>query len=281
MTAINVAAVQFMPVADRQRNLSVIRANVLRAQEQGARVVVLPEYSAYFTGRLDEETAGAAEPLDGPFVTAVRELAENAGVAIVVGFLREPADPRGKPTNTVIAVGPAGEILSVYDKIHLYDAFGAQESTLISAGNVMQSAVFSLDGFVLGVQTCYDLRFPELTRRLSEQGTDAILIPAQWVPGPAKVLHWETLLRSRAIENICYVVGTDQSAPNGIGHTAVFGPSGVCLGELGEEDDILIVELDRERVSEARALNPALKLRRLGETSSPLQTKVGASPEAT
>jgi predicted amidohydrolase len=115
----------------------------------------------------------------------------------------------------------------------------------------------------VGLMTCYDLRFPELARRLVDGGAELILVPAAWVAGPRKVDHWTTLLRARAIENTVYVVGVGQPAPRYAGHSMVVGPLGDVVVEAGDDAEILTAELDPAAVAEARRTNPSLANRRL------------------
>jgi predicted amidohydrolase len=133
---------------------------------------------------------------------------------------------------------------------------------VLAAGPV-EPATFGLDGMTVGLMTCYDLRFPELARRLVDGGAELILVPAAWVAGPRKVDHWTTLLRARAIENTVYVVGVGQPAPRYAGHSMVVGPLGDVVVEAGDDAEILTAELDPAAVAEARRTNPSLANRRL------------------
>src|SRR5207237_4656844 len=124
-------------------------------------------------------------------------------IAIVAGIY-ERAPDRDRVLNTVVALDASGALIGAYRKIHLYDAFGHRESDRIVPGGG-ETLRFRLDGVELGVQTCYDVRFPELSRHLAASGVEAILLPAAWVHGPLKESHWETLVRARAVENTVYV----------------------------------------------------------------------------
>ena len=120
----------------------------------------------------------------------------------------------------------------------------------------------SLGGLRVGLQTCYDLRFPEVTRVLADAEVDLVLVPADWVPGPGKVHHWRTLLTARAIENTAFVAAAGQIPPEGVGTSLILDPAGETLAELGEERGIAVADLDPARIREVRAANPALRLRR-------------------
>ncbi len=111
--------------------------------------------------------------------------------------------------------------------------------------------------------TCYDLRFPELARRLVDAGADVIVVPAAWLPGDRKVEHWRTLLAARAIENTCFVVGAAQPEPRYCGHSAIYGPMGEVLGEAAGGEATFEAVLDRGDLDATRRTNPSLANRRL------------------
>ena len=123
--------------------------------------------------------------------------------------------------------------------------------------------VARVGAFRVGLMTCYDLRFPELARRLVDAGAEVIVVPAAWVAGSRKVDHWTTLLRARAIENTVYAVGVGQPAPRYTGHSIVVGPLGDVLVEGGDDAEILTIDIDPAAVAEARRTNPSLANRRL------------------
>jgi predicted amidohydrolase len=205
-----------------------------------------------------ERFAAHAEALDGPFTTAVIALAGRLRVTIVVGLV-EAAGERFR--NTAVAVDGSG-VRAVYRKTHLYDAFGAHESRWVEPGALEAPQTFEVGGLRVGLQTCYDLRFPEVSRRLADAGVDVVVVPADWVPGPLKLAHWRTLLAARAIENTAYVVASGQVPPDGIGASTVLAPDGQVLAELGEAVGVAVAQLDPERIAAVRRTNPSLELRR-------------------
>jgi predicted amidohydrolase len=225
----------------------------------GADLVVLPEAFARDFGEPGSALAANAEPLDGPFVTEVERVAELRDTTVVAGMFESTGDGDDTPYNTVVVRGRARHD---YRKIHLYDSFGYRESDVLAAGPV-EPATFDLDGTTIGLMTCYDLRFPELARRLVEAGAEVLVVPAAWVAGPRKVDHWTTLLRARAIENTAYVVGVGQPTARYSGHSMVVGPLGDVLAEGGSDAETLTVEIDPAAVAEARRTNPSLLNRRL------------------
>lgn len=254
-----VAVAQFAPSADKDGNLAEIARLASAAAERGARLVVFPEYASYFADPIDETYSANAEPVDGPFSARLRSLAAELGITIVAGLVE-----RGTGThvrNAVIAVGETG-VLAVYRKQHLYDAFGQRESAWIEPGPVGAAQTFVVDGLTYGLMTCYDLRFPEVARTLADADADAAIVPAEWVRGPLKEHHWNTLLAARAIENTMYVIAADHAAPIGIGASAVIDPQGVASAQLALDTGIAVADVDPARIAETRRQNPALTLRR-------------------
>jgi predicted amidohydrolase len=232
------------------------RARLAQVVPEGADLVVFPEAWQRYFGEPGSDLTAYAETLDGPFVTEVERVAQERGTTIVAGMFEQTA---GTPYNTVVVRGRAR---LDYRKIHMYDSFGYQESKVLAAGPIAP-ATFDLGGTTVGILTCYDLRFPELARRLVDAGAEVLLVPAAWVAGPRKVSHWTTLLRARAIENTVFVVGVGQPAPRSSGHSMVIDPVGDVIVEGGDDAQILTVDLDLDAVADARRTNPSLANRRL------------------
>ncbi len=247
---------------DVAANLAAVRDAVGRAAAAGARLVLLPEYAMYEKKVVDATFASAAEPLDGPFGTAVSALAREHGVALVVGMV-ERAPEGGRPFNTLAAFGPDGSLLARYRKIHLFEAYGFSESEWIAAAPEPEPVVFEAAGLRIGLMTCYDLRFPELGRALADRGADLLAICSSWVPGEHKADQWRVLARARAVENGCYAAAVSQAAPTSIGRSLLASPMGEVLAEAGADPELVLAELEPARVAEARDRDPALRLRRL------------------
>jgi predicted amidohydrolase len=224
-------------------------------------LVVFPEVFARDFGKPGSDVAPYAEPLDGPFVTRLAELAAEHRTTIVAGMFETSDDP-ARPFNTLVVVDPSG-LRASYRKIHLYDSFGYKESDRLSAG-ALEPLVVEVGGWQVGLMTCYDLRFPELGRALVDRGAEVLLVPAAWVAGERKVEHWRTLARARAVENTVYVAAVGQPAPRYTGHTTVVAPDGDVLVELdGSDGQVAFAQLRREALDEARSANPSLANRRL------------------
>ncbi|WP_051133333.1 carbon-nitrogen hydrolase family protein [Nocardia paucivorans] len=258
----DIAVVQFAPHIDRSANLAALAEQVRAAAAHGARVVVAPEYSMFAVARLDRRVLDAAEPLTGPFVTGLAELAAQTGVYLVAGVVETTEAGDGRIHNTLVTLAPDGTLVASYRKVHLYDAFGQRESDIVRPGPLAEPATFTADGVVFGLQTCFDLRFPEGFRRLAAAGAQVLLLPAQWIPGPGKVDQWTTLLRARAIENTVYVAAADQCAPRGAGASMIIDPTGMVLSELADEPGVAYAHIDTDRLARVRAVNPSFALRR-------------------
>lgn len=263
-----IALSQLTTGPDPAKNLALIEEWTSRASDAGADIVVFPEASMACFGTPLESLA---EPLDGPWATAVRAIAEAAGITVVAGMFT-PA-PGGRVTNTLLATGRGVE--AAYDKIHLYDAFGYAESDTVAAGS--RVVTIDVDGVRLGLATCYDVRFPELFRAHADAGATATLLSASWGAGPGKVDQWELLVRARALDATLWIAAVDQAdpaaggvaaegtAPTGVGHSMLVGPDGTVRRRLGAEPELTVVEVDADEVAAVRKNIPVLANRRLGE----------------
>jgi len=240
---------------------AVNRAALARVPDlaDGADLVVLPEAFARDFGDPGTDLTPYAEPLAGPFTEALARLAADQGVAVLAGMFERSPEPQ-HPFNTLVLAEPGRQ--TTYRKIHLYDSFGYRESDRLTPGPA-RPVTTDLGGFRVGLMTCYDLRFPELARSLSDGGMDLLVVPAAWVAGPGKVMQWQTLLRARAIENICWVVAAAQPGPRYSGHSMVVSPTGDVVAEAGEDEEVLTMTLALDAVREARAVNPSLANRRM------------------
>jgi deaminated glutathione amidase len=258
--SVGVAVAQFAPAAATATNLEVIGELAARAAARGAQVAVFPEYASYFVDPFDDSLAAHAEPVDGPFVAALRRIAERTGLVLCAGLL-ERADDARRVRNAVVAVDATG-LRAVYRKLHLYDAFGQRESDWVQPGEIADPQTFAVGGLRFGLMTCYDLRFPEVARTLADAGVDVMLVPAEWVRGPLKEHHWRTLLHARAIENTAFLAAADHPPPLGVGHSLIVDPQGVQVAAVGTGTDVAVAHLDVGAVQRVRRVNPSLALRR-------------------
>ena len=237
-----VAIGQFGAGEDKTANLREIEHIAQTAAENGAKMLFLPEYSMYYAKvNTRSKNIEAAEPCDGPFIIALGELCRRYGLWIAAGMY-ERTD--GLPYNTIAVLDDRGHLRGTHRKNRLYDAFGYRESDECRAGDKPFSPIETPVG-KMGIITCFELRFPALAAEQKARGAETLFVPAGWVQGENKLLHWRTLLCARAIENGLTVLGADQYAPGKfVGHSMAFQPDGTALGELGEEQDLLIVKIN-------------------------------------
>ncbi|PJF01626.1 carbon-nitrogen hydrolase [Streptomyces carminius] len=249
-----------------------VRAAALVREQSAADLVVLPEL--WTVGAFDFDSfAAGAEPLRGPAaktVAAMSGAAREARVWLHAGSVIERADepaaePAGDPSgtpalyNTSLVFSPEGALVRTYRKIHRF-GFDRGEATLLSAGTEPVTAV--LPDTTLGLATCYDLRFPELFRALTEAGARTLVIPAGWPD--RRAAHWSLLARARAVENQCYVLacgtaGTHAGVPQA-GRSAVIDPWGETLAEASDaEEQVVMAEFDPAYADEVRADFPVLR----------------------
>ena len=260
MTEFKLAVAQFGATRDVEANRQK-SVELIAEAGKTADLVVLPENAMYSDPGKESPDDTHAEKLDGPYVTAIREAAAAAGIHVVVGFTEQSDEARS--FNTLIHVSPKGELSEVYRKVHLYDAFGYRESDNVRPAGVEPPEVFEVNGIKVGMATCYDLRFPEMSRWLVDHGADVIVLPAAWAVGPMKELHWETLARARAIENTVYFAACGQSGPSCTGQSAVFDPMGALVASAGESDGgLAVATVSADRIEAVRRTNPSLTNRR-------------------
>ncbi len=257
-TTLRLALVQAASGLDPTEN----REALDRLAPGGHDLVVFPEAFARDFGEAGSDVSPYAEPLDGPFATEVADVAQARATTVVAGMFEQSTDPE-RPFNTLVVRGAAQ---ASYRKVHLYDSFGYRESDRLMAGPIAP-VVVEVAGWQVGLMTCYDLRFPEFTRRLVDAGAELIVVPAAWVAGPRKVHHWRTLLTARAIENTVFVAAAGQPAPRYTGHSMVVDPLGEVVAEAGPGDAaepvVVTAEVDRTTLDTARRTNPSLANRRL------------------
>lgn len=252
--------VQTASTQDKTANRADLERLVADAAQDRPDLIVLPEAMMADFAPGGGSVGPLAEALDGEFVTTLRACAKEHNTAIVAGMFERSCD-EARPYNTLLAVGADGDLLGAYRKIHLYDAFGYRESDQLTPGDVAP-VVVQIAGRKLGLMTCYDLRFPELSRALVDAGAEVLVVPAAWVRGEFKERHWSTLLAARAIENTCYVAAAAQNGKKYLGLSQVIDPQGTVIAALGEEDGHTTAEISADHVAEVRTRNPSLENRR-------------------
>jgi len=267
---LTVAAVQMNSQEDTTINVKQSSSLIEDAAEAGAKLVVLPENFNY----LGPESAleEAAEPIPGPTINHFANIAHRQNITILAGSMIEKDTDSQRYFNTSVLIDSSGQIIAKYRKIHLFDAeigdaVSEKESNFFSPGEEIVTA--NVYGHRVGLSICYDLRFPELYRSLVDRGSEIIFIPAAFTMFTGKD-HWELLLRTRAIENQCFVIAADQyGLHNGglcYGRSMIVDPWGIVLASAPDNVGIVLAELDFTALERIRHQLPALLNRRLSET---------------
>src|SRR5512139_75521 len=206
-----IAALQTVATGSVERNLAVARRLIADAARDGAQLVVLPEYFC-FMGQHDRDKLALAEaPGDGPIQAMLADAARQHGLWVVGGTVPLRTGSADRVFNACCVFSPEGQLVARYDKVHLFRYDNGRErydeGRVLQAGTTPQAC--DVGGLRLGLSICYDLRFPELYRRLMTPPCDLIAVPAAFTHTTGRA-HWEVLLRARAIENQCYVIAVGQ-----------------------------------------------------------------------
>jgi predicted amidohydrolase len=261
------AALQFAAGSNKDTNFAMAEKLARLAAERGAQLIVLPEVF-FWRGERQDETA-MAEPIPGPTTMRLAGLARELGVHLVGGSILEhvPEDPRVFNTSTVF--GPTGEMLGRYRKVHLFDVdipgyVSIRESDTRLAGS--EPVVVHTALTTIGLSVCYDLRFPELYRRLIDLGAEIVCVPSAFT-FTTGALHWEVLLRARAIENQTYMIAANQigigSGFADFGHSLIVDPWGTPIGRATNGQTVLVSEIDLDYLAQVRRELPCLTHRRV------------------
>ncbi|ADE83964.1 carbon-nitrogen hydrolase family protein [Rhodobacter capsulatus] len=264
------ALVQLSVTDDPAANLPVTVDFIRQAAAGGAGFVLTPECTNLLSSDRALQRAVLAHEDEDATLSALRAEAERLGIWLLIGSLGlKTHDPDGRFANRSFLIGPAGQIVARYDKIHMFDVDVSpteryRESEAYRPGT---KAVLAEAGFArIGMAICYDLRFPQLFRRLSQAGAEVLTLPAAFndTTGAA---HWESLIRARAIENTCFVLAPAQCGTHAAhagkprrthGHSLAVAPWGEVLADGGTEPGVTLVDLDLSRVAEARARVPSI-----------------------
>jgi predicted amidohydrolase len=275
---VRAAAVQLNSTADKARNLATAERLVREAAAAAAGFIALPEKWNLLAG--GEELAAGAEALDGPSLTAARAWARELGVHLLAGSISERGE--GKASNTSVLIGPDGEDLAVYRKIHMFDVDAGgvsyRESEHEQPGaEVVTAPVGEVE---LGLSICYDLRFPELFRILALRGARVVALPSAFTTATGRD-HWEVLLRARAIEDQVFIVAPNQvgTAPphyDSFGHSAIVDPWGRVLALAPEGECFVAADLDLGEQDRVREQLPSLANRRPQAYAWPQPTEARA-----
>ncbi len=261
---LQIAVGQLAGIADVAANLAKIETMTRDAKDQGASLIVFPEAVMYDYLLDGKGLAEVARKFGTEFENGIREVAGKYGIHVVAGMYAQ--SPTGRADNILLVADAVGRVAAKYQKLHLYNAFAFRESDKHDDAplkpNFDEVCVFEAGGLNFGLLNCYDLRFPEQARILIDKGADVLLVASGWVAGPLKEMHWETLLRARAIENTCYVAGACQPAPRSVGLSMILDPMGAQVAGVAEQEGLAIATVSMERQQQVRAILPCVSQRR-------------------
>jgi deaminated glutathione amidase len=262
------AAIQMTSGSDKAANLEKAEHLIRLAAARGAKFVTLPEVFNW-RGKRTEEPA-AAESLEGATLTLIAGLARELEIHLLSGSITEHVPGENRRYNTSVLIGPHGERLGVYRKIHLFDVdlpgrVTVKESEVKLAGGEVVTVATKLG--TVGMSVCYDLRFPELYRRLAFAGARILTIPSAFT-FPTGEAHWDVLMRARAIENQCYVIAPAQFGANihgfsDYGNSMIVDPWGRVLARASDQEGVVIAPIDMEYLERVRRELPSLAHARL------------------
>ncbi len=265
-----VGVTQITSTPDVEANLEASERVVRAAVSQGAELVVLPECFAYLGPEGGLLELGEDLSQGGPVLRRCQGLAAELGVDLILGGFWERAIGAKRVKNACVHLRSDGGVAAAYRKIHLFDVELAdgtslQESEHVDAGQ--ETVVTDTSFGRLGLSVCYDLRFPELYRRLVDDGAIALAVPAAFTMTTGKD-HWHVLLRARAIEQQCYVLAAAQTGAHfgrrvSYGHAMIVDPWGTVIAQCGEGEGVAVADVDPARVADIRARLPSLQHRRI------------------
>ncbi len=240
--------------ADPEKNYENVENLFRQAMEENsdADIILLPEdWSSGFSDKMFQEIEKHVEEEDGPSVTFLKKLAKEYKVWVVAGSI-STKHKDGKFRNTTFLINREGEVVGDYSKMHLYSDM--DEDVAFEHGS--KTEVYDTEFGKLGFMICYDIRFPELARTYALKNADALIVVSDF-PNP-RVEHWRTLLRARAIENQMYVVACNRVGPSPMGtycgHSLIIDPWGDIIAEGGEEQEIIVGEVDFTETNGVRNL---------------------------
>jgi predicted amidohydrolase len=264
------ALLQLTSSDDPAANLPVTLAMVDQAASEGADVICTPETTNCVSASRNRQFEVLKPEAEDPTLAAFREVAARHGKWLLLGSIGlKTDDADGRFANRSFLIGPTGEVVARYDKIHMFDVQVSatetyRESAAYRPGNVSVLAQTPLAN--IGLTICYDLRFPHLHRALAKAGAQIITVPAAFSPGTGPA-HWQPLLQARAIETGCYVLAPAQCGTHATiegrarrshGHSLAVSPWGEVLADGGESPGVITVDLDLSAVDDARRKIPAL-----------------------
>lgn len=267
-----VAIVQMSSDDSIRKNLVRAESMITKAAHKGAKLVVLPENFAVMGNNLQTFAAVAETPGNGPVQEFLQTQAQKNGIWLLGGSIPLKCERPDRVHSASLLFDAEGKQVARYDKIHLFDVDLTEtgeryrESDIFEPGN--EICVVDTPVGRLGMTICYDLRFPELYRALIDQGAELVSIPSAFTATTGR-MHWETLLRARAIENFCYVLapnqyGTDESGRRTWGHSAIVDPRGSIITQIKTGTGVALAEIELDKLRLLRQSFPTLEHRKFG-----------------
>lgn len=263
-----VAVSQMTSTDKKHENVNCAEGLIEKASKVGAKLVSLPENWA-FLGAEDNASFYAAESLDGPTITRMKQCAKKHAIWLSLGGFHEKIPHHEKIHNTHLIITDQGEIAALYRKIHCFSVELPDGSVYDEAKSVLpgkEVVTLRTPFFTAGLSICYDVRFPYLFSLLRSKGAEVLLVPAAFTDVTGKA-HWEVLLRARAIETQCYVIAAAQNGRHNNkrsthGHAMIIDPWGTLLAQCGETSDVVFAEMDITYLKKLRLGMPLWSHRR-------------------
>lgn len=270
--SLKVALVQINAGADKDSNINKVSNFINEAAKQDVQLIALPEVFNFRSKEHGQSLNAAEEIKDSESIKKISELAQKLQINILIGSMMIKPK-QGLPFNTSLLIDSKGNIISEYQKIHLFDIKYGNQEILESSRNqsgskpVIAKLSIGKEEIKIGMSVCYDLRFPELYRNYAKEKVEIITVPSAFtqVTGEA---HWHTLVRARAIENQCFVLAPNQCGDGGqvktYGHSLIVGPWGEILAEAsGDKEELIYADLDFNQLRDIRSRLPSLEHRKL------------------
>lgn len=267
---VTVAAIQMVSTTDLHHNLDTTAELIASAVTQGAEFLVLPENFA-FMGKQESDKLTVMESFgSGIIQDFLAQQSQQHKIWLVAGTIPLQATVANKARAACLLYDPHGQCRSRYDKVHLFDVTvdqageeNYQESDTLEAGKDI--VVFAAPFGNIGMSVCYDLRFPELYRAMHKKGVNMITVPSAFTATTGQA-HWKSLLRSRAIENLCYVIASNQGGQHSNqrstwGHSMIIDPWGRILDNIKQQKGYVIADIDTEKQKKLRRSFPCLEHR--------------------
>jgi predicted amidohydrolase len=259
------AIVQMKSSEEKEHNLAYSVKLINEAAKRKAQLICFPEFQMAYSPaeQKTESLHRIAEKISGNFVSTLSNSARQNKINVIATMYEiiNTNEKSQKVFDTGIIINELGKVQSIYRKVHLYDALGFKESKKLLAGSIIEKPSKTSVGN-LGLQICYDMRFPEISRILTVNGANILVSPSAWVAGFMKKVHWEVMVRARAIENGVYVLAPNQVGNIYCGHSMAIDPFGATVLDMKNRQGIEYVDIDTAKIDTTRRTLPLLMNRR-------------------